>query len=191
MIWSCTACNNEVKSALDELLRDILAASMHTQGHPAAREAFEKLLRNERLATSELRHYAEDAPLVYIPGTAGIQVPAYAVDIPRERINTVISWILRGLYFYYLQRPIPQSSVFRMGLHYDVTAFHRRIECTSVFPRLKHETIGNGDVFECWYFASPDDVGSYWLLQFYRSVIFAAIIASDASLITRPRIVRP
>jgi hypothetical protein len=64
------------------------------------------------------------------------------------------------------QRPIPQSSVFRRGLHYDAIEFLKRVERTSVFPHLTYKPIGDGDVFECWYFASSDDLGSYWLLRF-------------------------
>ncbi|HEV8191822.1 MAG TPA: hypothetical protein VGP82_10110, partial [Ktedonobacterales bacterium] len=64
-------------------------------------------------------------------------------------------------------------------------------ECTPVFPLLGRATIGDGDVFECWHYALADDMGSYWLFQFYQSVLFTAFIAKDASMITRPRIIRP
>lgn len=176
MIWACASCNNDMKSATDELLRDFLAASTLTQGHPAAREAFEAVLRNTARQKTELRRYAQHAKPVYIPNKAGIQIPSYEVRIPSARAGAMLSWIVRGLHVFYCGRPIPRSSLLLTGLHHDGDETLRRVAAIQFDSPLVHEQIGNGDVFECWYTISPDGTASYWALRFYQSIVITVYV---------------
>lgn len=170
---ACPTCNNKVKSADDNYVRDILAIDMRHADHPVAQANIEKLRRSARAGHSTLAKAISQAQLTEFYSPGGIYMgKAYQVPIDEKRLRRFMITLARGLYFYHSHQTLPDDELYYVNLWLDLdrAAFlvNGFLEANS-----PHFLVGDGSTFEYLYNISPDDpLKSFWMFNFYRHSIW-------------------
>jgi hypothetical protein len=102
---ACKACNNQ-KSALEHYVSAaLMAGSNHPHGDRYRREKVSpRLARNRKLQADIGMHN----PPVWM-NVRGIVQPMHVLKLDAEKINALMSLIVRGLYFFHYGRPLDKT----------------------------------------------------------------------------------
>ncbi|MCY3627181.1 MAG: hypothetical protein OXG88_06025 [Gammaproteobacteria bacterium] len=201
----CRKCN-ESASKDDEYFRLVCASNYNGHVHPEQRELFPKFIGSlnrkvERASDRKVRRELElpeeysaiismfkDARQVYIENETGIIEPTLAWPIDVDRINRVVSRIIKGLTWKENGKRL--SRKYEINIHYD--GFHylddgppnlgrKRIEVLSAMLRKQPTTVGN-DVFSYWHSPTTEDKSTgTWILEFYKQTRFYCFVNKATS----------
>lgn len=168
---ACKECNH-AKSHNDDFLRDWLTIDIYGSQSPAAQEIFRgKVARSVEKGHSKIvRRFLVEAQVKSIVTKSG----RYLGDLPvlsldEEQVETIISPIVRGLYFHEHKVRMP------VGLAYEFRRYHP-FEYDAVwelFQRFEAPPLRKlGSIFGYTSVQFSEPVfGSYWLLIFYDHAI--------------------
>lgn len=173
VVPACEACNRD-KSKDDTYLRDALVMDYQGSESPIARRLFDtKVKRSAKRNSSDVVRAAMTRarfiPHISPGGLYLGEVPSF--DLDPIRMERIFSYIVRGLYFKVVRRPLPVECTIRV---YRVSAK----DAEEIFHVIKGMN-GNGlyrigqGVFECAFmYATEVPQISMWLLAFYQRVFF-------------------
>lgn len=116
----CDSCNNN-KSQNDDFLRDLLTTDVFGNQHPTAQQIFqEKVLRsNERNSSTIAKIVSKEARTEPFYTRKGIYLGnIITAPIEPERVKTIFTTIIRGLYFDARHQQIPDSYDFEIRRFY-------------------------------------------------------------------------
>lgn len=176
-IRACADCNGTKKSKYDTLLRDLLATDMNSSKSPIAQELFAPF---SRAAISHQSILVKDIlennqPIALATASGIIYDFAYTVPKAQEYMDKALSEIVKGLYYYYLRKPLSEHVAF------DVMRLRSSESIDKVLHILGergglYTRVGDGDVFQCAFAEEPNmPYATVWLLNFYKSVMFMVI----------------
>src|SRR5262245_42504640 len=183
-VQACARCKGTQKSSEDRYLRDMLISDCATQHHRVAQHLAVKYAQSIKRRQSRLARVASAKPRKvveeYTPG--GLYLgPAYVVDLPDEQIISILTRLVRGLYYARCPITLPgdaQFEVLRIRDPRGMLPFVQDMVRTRV---AKNILVGNGDVFNFTYAPAYDTVHPHaglWFLGFYEHVVFSVAIRS-------------
>lgn len=175
---ACRECNDG-KSRDDSLLRDYLVSDLLASEHPVAREILDmKVSRAIRRNQSELARIVRYSEVRRVPRLtpAGIYLgDAYAMELPKGTINSIIYRIVQGLYFHSRRELLPNNMTYELRRHPPSawSGFQQTLLSTS-----QPGSIVQGSVFRSMHQHLTDaPTVTIWCLMFYNAVVFS--IATD------------
>lgn len=174
----CNICNNE-KSKDDDFIRDFLTSDIIGNQSPDANKIFQnKVLKSVRRNSSEIaRNALKNVSIEPFYTTAGIYLTdMVTAPIDTDRIERIISRIVRGLYYDARRQRMPDNYSFLVLQYYpwDFARLWQHFEEKQL--TLSHRSLGN--VFGCGFLVSKEDPFiTIWLLSFYERVFFSVSTA--------------
>ncbi len=172
-VQACDDCNN-AKSLNDDFLRDFLVCDIFGNESPLAREIFHtKMLSSTRQNSSVIARSTVIASRVKPFYTReGIYLGNFtSVPIDSERVKTIFSTLVRGLYYDARRTRFPDDYVFTVHRYHplDFKAIWQ------AFYQLRpNGPRALGDVFGCAFLSSQEDsFTTFWLFWFYERVFFS------------------
>jgi hypothetical protein len=188
-ISACRQCNNHLKSADDNYLRDLFASDLRHAQHPVARANFAKVRRSARNAHSTFAKATIQAQRVNLFTPGGIYVgQAFTVPVDQKRLERIMKTMARGLFFHHTRTILPDDPT---QVAYSVRFWDDPTSVMDVVTNLlqagaPHVEVGDGSVVEYLYAIAPGDPKlSIWLLNFYRRSIWS-ITTYDPSTPLQP-----
>jgi hypothetical protein len=110
-------------------------------------------------------------PLVFNDGTPlTAEQAAHTIGLDKHRIDSVIDKVVRCLYYRFAGSVLPRQIVTDVSMEYPGHYEHQLAEPCG--------TIGTHREFIFWYDRSSVVLGSYWLLWFYESRLFKAMLCA-------------
>lgn len=183
IIPACPPCNNQIKSADDHYMRDILTADMRLASHPVVQVNTEKMLRSAQEGHSTLAKAIPLAQLTEFYSPSGLYMgKAYRIPVDQQRVARFMNTLVRGLYFYHFKRSLPVNEQFVARQWIDPEQISFLIN-GFLDVHAPYVGIGDGSVSEYRYWLAPDDpLKSFWLLNFYQQSIWTMGTRSPNSL---------
>ena len=146
--------------------------------HPIAQQIF----HNEVLRAANNAGYVQSPVALLAQQNKGVYVPMHTVggiylgegfspNVPEARTQRIFSTIVRGLYRYYVGKPIP------VGVAFDVRRYRNREALRAAIQSLAANgatcrKAGDGQVFQCIYGVAGDRPDtSIWILEFYHRIL--------------------
>lgn len=174
-VLACAKCNNVIKSFNDTYLRDLLVADISAANHPVAKEQFAKFIRAAHRRQSHLaREIAWQSPVQVFTPSGLFTGMAYSARMPLDRIMTVITMLVQGLYRAYTGLTLPADVHVDVKRYYDDTDLRQVIDPLLQAGALRVQPVGDGSVFTCVYgYAQSEPESSIWVLVFYEHAVFA------------------
>jgi len=167
---ACLQCNNVKKSLDDDWLRDLLAAD--ADAHPAlsqfARDKFFSAVAQNKSALGRTLRETMRWEARYT--SRGIYLGHYPTStIDGERVTTLFSRIVQGLYYHALKRRLPAICTYEVarldGLH-GGEVVNSLLRAGGNGPH----SLG-GDGAGCVYMYGAEDASvTHWVLWFYNSI---------------------
>ena len=190
---SCRSCN-ETASMDDEFFRLMVAGKLDAHDHPQAQEVFESIIRSfQRPQARGFSRQVLDNLIdvdMYLEGGVYIgQGVGYRVDRPDyDRLDLVTERMIRGLYWDKFTVRLPNSCTIKC---YEIARLETKVDRKNLedlgvifkpmIERQPDATIGNG-VFEYWVERAEDnDLGSAWILRFYKRVWFFGLTTPSST----------
>lgn len=166
----CVSCNNE-KSRDDSFLRDWLVSDQRTLHNSLSQKIFaEKFARSLEKGHSELAKQAvQHAQFQDIFSSGGIYLgKAYAMNLDENRLLTIFTRIVRGLYYKIYKKRIPDSYIFNYKV-IDPTQFN------TIWNELKKRNLNKvrkiGSIFSTIMLtAMEDEFTTIWWMVFYDGI---------------------
>ena len=173
-VKACRRCNQS-KSHGEDYLRDYLVADIRASRSPAAQAVFRgKMLASVRRGSSRLaKDFLSNGRTAPVVTRAGIFLgECVSAPVEAERITTVLTFMLKGLYYRILDKRLPDGC----------TVVVRTIDWLGIGPVWRalqdRPVYGYPGVFVCRFvYADEDNALTNWVFVFYDSV--GVIIETD------------
>ncbi len=176
-VYACKECNNIVKSANDTYFRDFLMMDLDSYQHPVPQQLFPKFFRSALRNKSEFANdFMQSQQIIELFTPSGVFAQrVYTSERVNQRSTSILTMMVRGLYYAYIEQPLPRNTTF-------VTFSIRDSDKLQADIRMlydvggKYAKVGDGDVFKCVYAYEPTHPEiSLWFLCFYNRVFFGVI----------------
>ena len=187
-VKACARCNNVLKSGYDDDLRDILTTDIYGSRSPIAQKKLAgKVARSVQAGRADmiemLLTQGRVEPLMSL---GGIYLgECVTCDLDEGRMSTILSTLVRGLYYHTDKRRIDSRYRFEIFRHYawdfrDILQEFARWNATGNSTIRTREL---GDVFGYVGSANPHDPSeTMWLLWFYRRVFYSVTTINPIQL---------
>lgn len=167
----CPDCNNNKKSKDDDYLRDFLTVDIFGNQNPIANNIFRSKVKRsiQRNSSVLFRNFTEklhDEPYYTSGGVYLGKLPSIPIDL--EKINTIFSTMVKGLFFHHNKLRIPGNYITKVMSH-EPWHFDDLWNCLNAKrPRLFGEVFGYG-----YTSLVEDQFTTIWLMWFYNRVLFS------------------
>lgn len=181
VVDACRQCNHIGKSGNDAYLRDLLVNDQDALQSPLAQKLRSKYIRSVLTNKSRMdRDFRDHGKIVVTPGPSGLLVPHLVVEVAGKRTREIMSLMVRGLHYYYLDEPLPEDASFwvsRLRTREQIDGIANHIAGISgEYYRGASQRVGDGAVFSCAYVETRrDEHATLWQLNFYGNVVFGVM----------------
>jgi hypothetical protein len=174
-VGACHQCNN-AKSADDAFLRDVLVRDSRLAEHPIAQTI--RHGAHERSLTRGKSQYPRAASrLRFVPSPTGSGLLVAEPILPKERLHSIFTRLVRGLMVAYEHYELPGITNFDVVRAVDAKVALAEAQRWAADTSGMVHTVqaGDGAVFWCVYYQSltPGHLNlSQWWLRFYEHAVY-------------------